>query len=234
MSFRSMMRGLIAMPGKLMYDGRDPDLFDHFAIVAQRCGVYTVRDYATIIGHLVETWRIASLQVTGKADIAANPAGITERQPVAAGPHTISVTMTGSPKAFIKVAVSQPRPPNTALGLAGYWRFDGTPLDASGTGRDLVATGSYAAGLLGQAFTGSYFAESSVNQCQTVAIMPPPEALRRQVIAINIRRRSLYAQLAAQRNVNTGLVGITTACTNGVAKCRRTSRRRATSPARTT
>jgi acyl-[acyl-carrier-protein] desaturase len=66
-SFRSMMRGLIAMPGKLMYDGHDPDLFDHFAIVAQRSGVYTVHDYAAIIGHLVETWKIASLQVTGKA-----------------------------------------------------------------------------------------------------------------------------------------------------------------------
>lgn len=42
---------------------------------------------------------------------------------------------------------------------------------------------------------------------------PPSEELRRQVIAINIRRRSLYIQLASQRGVTTQLVGLTTACT---------------------
>jgi acyl-[acyl-carrier-protein] desaturase len=67
LAFRSMLRGLIAMPGRLMYDGKDPDLFDHFAIVAQRAGVYTVRDYASIIEHLVKTWNIAGQPVTGKA-----------------------------------------------------------------------------------------------------------------------------------------------------------------------
>ena len=36
MTFRSMMRRIIVMPGRLMYDGKDPDLFDHFATVAQR------------------------------------------------------------------------------------------------------------------------------------------------------------------------------------------------------
>ena len=39
LAFRSMLRGLIAMPGRFMDDGRDPDLFDHFAIVAQRTNV---------------------------------------------------------------------------------------------------------------------------------------------------------------------------------------------------
>ena len=53
LAFRSMLRGLIAMPGRFMDDGSDPDLFDHFAIVAQRANVYTVRDYASIIEHLV-------------------------------------------------------------------------------------------------------------------------------------------------------------------------------------
>jgi acyl-[acyl-carrier-protein] desaturase len=50
-----------------MYDGRDPDLFDHFAIVAQRASLYTARDYASIIEHLVRTWDIAGRTVTGKA-----------------------------------------------------------------------------------------------------------------------------------------------------------------------
>ena len=67
LAFRSMLRGLMAMPGGFMDDGRDPDLFDHFAIVAQRAGVYTVRDYASIIEHLVRTWNIAGRAVTGTA-----------------------------------------------------------------------------------------------------------------------------------------------------------------------
>jgi acyl-[acyl-carrier-protein] desaturase len=67
LAFRSMLRGGIAMPGRFMDDGRDPDLFDHFAIVAQRTQVYTVRDYATIIEHLVAAWNIAGRAVTGKA-----------------------------------------------------------------------------------------------------------------------------------------------------------------------
>lgn len=66
-SFRRMLRGIIAMPGKLMDDGRDPDLFDHFAAVAQRCGIYTVRDYAAIIEHLVKRWKVAELRVSGDA-----------------------------------------------------------------------------------------------------------------------------------------------------------------------
>jgi len=67
LAFRSMLRGGIAMPGRFMDDGRDPNLFDHFAIVAERIHVYTVRDYATIIEHLVTAWDIAGRAVTGKA-----------------------------------------------------------------------------------------------------------------------------------------------------------------------
>lgn len=39
LAFRSMLRGRIAMPGRFMDDGRDADLFDHFAIrrPARRC-----------------------------------------------------------------------------------------------------------------------------------------------------------------------------------------------------
>ena len=54
-AFRSMLLGLIVMPG-FMDDGRDPDLFDHFAIIAQRINVCTVRDYVSIIDHLVKAW----------------------------------------------------------------------------------------------------------------------------------------------------------------------------------
>ena len=67
LAFRSMLRGRIAMPGRFMDDGSDPDLFDHFAIVAQRTNVYTICDYASIIDHLVNAWNIAGRSVTGAA-----------------------------------------------------------------------------------------------------------------------------------------------------------------------
>ncbi|MDB5297969.1 MAG: desA1 [Phycisphaerales bacterium] len=66
-SVMSIFRRVIAMPGRLMYDGKDPDLFDHFAAVAQRLGVYTVDDYADIVEHLVATWDIARRPASGKA-----------------------------------------------------------------------------------------------------------------------------------------------------------------------
>ena len=43
--------------------------------------------------------------------------------------------------------------------------------------------------------------------------LAPSDDLRRQVTAINIQRRNLYTQLAAQRNVTAQLVGLATACT---------------------
>lgn len=49
------------MPAHLMYDGRDDSLFDHFSAVAQRLGVYTARDYADILEHLVARWKIENL-----------------------------------------------------------------------------------------------------------------------------------------------------------------------------
>ena len=66
-AFGTLLRRIIAMPGRLMFDGKDPDLFDHFAAVAQRLGIYTVRDYAAIVRHLADAWGIASRCVSGKA-----------------------------------------------------------------------------------------------------------------------------------------------------------------------
>jgi acyl-[acyl-carrier-protein] desaturase len=63
----TLLRKVIAMPGRLMFDGKDPDLFDHFAAVAQRLGVYTVDDYASIVEHLVSTWDVAHRALSGKA-----------------------------------------------------------------------------------------------------------------------------------------------------------------------
>ena len=43
------------------------------------------------------------------------------------------------------------------------------------------------------------------------AAAPSPE-VRRQVQAINLRRRNLYIELAGRRNVNAQVVGLATAC----------------------
>jgi acyl-[acyl-carrier-protein] desaturase len=67
LAYRSMLKGLIAMPGRLMNDGHDPDLFDHYGSVTQRTGVYTSRDYGAIIRHLNNAWGIADRSVTAKA-----------------------------------------------------------------------------------------------------------------------------------------------------------------------
>jgi acyl-[acyl-carrier-protein] desaturase len=67
LAFRTMMKTLIAMPGRHMYDGVEPSLFDKFSVVAQRTGVYTIFDYAEIIEHLVEKWRIGERSVSGPA-----------------------------------------------------------------------------------------------------------------------------------------------------------------------
>jgi acyl-[acyl-carrier-protein] desaturase len=67
LAFRSMLKGIIAMPGRFMFDGQDPDLYDHFSTVSQRIGAYTVVTYAEIIEHLVEVWDVAHRSLSGKA-----------------------------------------------------------------------------------------------------------------------------------------------------------------------
>jgi len=59
--FGDMMRGQIVMPAELMTDGKDPMLYENFSSVAQRLGVYTALDYAEIIEHLVDHWKLGEL-----------------------------------------------------------------------------------------------------------------------------------------------------------------------------
>lgn len=60
-AFAEMMKARIAMPARLMSDGIEKDLFGRFSIVAQKIGVYTARDYAEIIEHLIKYWDIPSI-----------------------------------------------------------------------------------------------------------------------------------------------------------------------------
>ncbi|MCA1684791.1 MAG: acyl-ACP desaturase [Planctomycetia bacterium] len=66
-AYRMVLKGIVAMPGREMFDGRDPDLFEHFSAVTQRNGVYTIQDYARIIAHLNEVWGVGRRSVSGKA-----------------------------------------------------------------------------------------------------------------------------------------------------------------------
>ncbi|XP_062097554.1 stearoyl-[acyl-carrier-protein] 9-desaturase 6, chloroplastic-like [Humulus lupulus] len=56
-----MIKKKITMPAHLMYDGRDPKLFQHFSSLAQRLGVYTVNDYADILEFLIGRWRLEKI-----------------------------------------------------------------------------------------------------------------------------------------------------------------------------
>lgn len=60
--FGEIMRGQIIMPAELMTDGIDAQLYENFANVAQRLGVYTAIDYAEIIGHLVKKWDLEHIE----------------------------------------------------------------------------------------------------------------------------------------------------------------------------
>ncbi|XP_062227573.1 stearoyl-[acyl-carrier-protein] 9-desaturase 1, chloroplastic-like [Phragmites australis] len=62
LAIADMMRKRITMPAHLMHDGRDTNLFEHFAAVAQRIGVYTARDYADIVEFLVKRWKLETLE----------------------------------------------------------------------------------------------------------------------------------------------------------------------------
>ncbi|KAH7290912.1 hypothetical protein KP509_30G069100 [Ceratopteris richardii] len=56
-----MMRKRITMPARLMYDGCDDNLYEKFSLVAQRTGVYTSKDYADILEHLIKRWNVDKL-----------------------------------------------------------------------------------------------------------------------------------------------------------------------------
>ena len=72
-AFAQMMKTRIAMPGRLMSDDSTHNLFDQFSAAAQRIGVYTIRDYAGIVEHLMAYWGVAN--VTGLSGPVAGAQG---------------------------------------------------------------------------------------------------------------------------------------------------------------
>ncbi|KAJ4723694.1 Acyl-[acyl-carrier-protein] desaturase [Melia azedarach] len=60
-AFADMMKKNIRMPGHLMYDGHDFNLFQQFSNVTVRNGIYTARDYIHVLEHLVNIWNVEKL-----------------------------------------------------------------------------------------------------------------------------------------------------------------------------
>lgn len=44
-----MMKMKIVMPMHLMYDGQDPNIFEHFSSIVERQGIYASRHYVEIL-----------------------------------------------------------------------------------------------------------------------------------------------------------------------------------------
>lgn len=60
-AFGKMMKKKIVMPARTMEDGKSKDLFNEYSAVAQRIGVYTFRDYISIMEHLLQIWGAANI-----------------------------------------------------------------------------------------------------------------------------------------------------------------------------
>lgn len=69
LAFEKMMRKQIAMPAILIDKGNEDNIFARYAAITQKIGIYTAWDYAKIIEHLVEFWKIES--ITGLNGAAA-------------------------------------------------------------------------------------------------------------------------------------------------------------------
>ncbi|XP_004241159.1 stearoyl-[acyl-carrier-protein] 9-desaturase 6, chloroplastic-like [Solanum lycopersicum] len=63
-----MMKMKIVMPMHLMYDGQDPNIFEHFSSIIERQGIYTSRHYAEILEFFITRWELEKLQgLSGEA-----------------------------------------------------------------------------------------------------------------------------------------------------------------------
>lgn len=65
MAFAEMMRRKVVMPAKHMADKEEKNLFIQHIVTAQKIGVYTAKDYAEVIRHLVDFWDIANIKNLG-------------------------------------------------------------------------------------------------------------------------------------------------------------------------
>lgn len=85
LALAQMMKRTIVMPAHNMDDGAHAartgrSLFTDYAAVADRLGVYTPFDYADILQHVIERWKVGSLKV-GETGAAADAQAFLMAQP---------------------------------------------------------------------------------------------------------------------------------------------------------
>jgi acyl-[acyl-carrier-protein] desaturase len=68
LAFEKMMKKQITMPAILMDNLPADSLFSRFSAITQKLGIYTAFDYAAIIKHLTQLWKVETL--TGLSDYA--------------------------------------------------------------------------------------------------------------------------------------------------------------------
>lgn len=61
LAFEKMMKKQIAMPAILMDKAPVDNLFTRFSAITQKMGIYTTFDYAAIIKHLMQLWKVETL-----------------------------------------------------------------------------------------------------------------------------------------------------------------------------
>jgi acyl-[acyl-carrier-protein] desaturase len=69
LAFEKMMKKQIAMPAIMMDNAKTDNLYTRFSAITQKMGIYTTFDYAAIIKHLTDQWKVETL--TGLSDYAA-------------------------------------------------------------------------------------------------------------------------------------------------------------------
>lgn len=69
LAFEKMMKKQIAMPAIMMDNSPEDNLYTRFSAITQKMGIYTTFDYAAIIKHLTQLWKVETL--TGLNDYAA-------------------------------------------------------------------------------------------------------------------------------------------------------------------
>lgn len=60
LAFEKMMKKQIAMPAIMMDNSPVDNLFTRFSAITQKLGIYTTFDYAAIIKHLTDLWKVES------------------------------------------------------------------------------------------------------------------------------------------------------------------------------
>ncbi|XP_006356734.1 stearoyl-[acyl-carrier-protein] 9-desaturase 1, chloroplastic-like [Solanum tuberosum] len=62
LAIADMMKKKIIMSMHLMYDGKDPNIFENFSTIIERQGVYTSRYYAEILEFFITRWELEKLE----------------------------------------------------------------------------------------------------------------------------------------------------------------------------